>query len=92
MWSPYLCSEAIEEPKLTETGHIKMSSEWKPGYQKEDDGAPVYDKKEELPGPAYEDNSAGVVFEGGGDSGSGWNTDEANESLSASSYSSGSSS
>ncbi|EXL70439.1 hypothetical protein FOPG_13756 [Fusarium oxysporum f. sp. conglutinans race 2 54008] len=46
-----------------------MSSEWKPDYRKEDDGAPVYDQKEEQPGPAYEDNSAEVVFEGGSDSG-----------------------
>ncbi|KAF5565593.1 hypothetical protein FPHYL_4147 [Fusarium phyllophilum] len=69
-----------------------MSSEWKPDYQKEDNGAPVYDQKEEQPGPAYEDNSAEVVFEGGSDSGSGWNTDEANESLSDSSSSTGSSS
>ncbi|KAJ4037170.1 hypothetical protein NW761_001428 [Fusarium oxysporum] len=69
-----------------------MSSEWKPDYRKEDDGAPVYDEKEEQPGPAYEDNSAEVVFEGGSDSGSGWNTDGANESLSDSLSSSGSSS
>ncbi|EWZ99518.1 hypothetical protein FOWG_03181 [Fusarium oxysporum f. sp. lycopersici MN25] len=37
-----------------------MSSEWKPDYRREDDGAPVDDQKEEQPGPAYEDNSAEV--------------------------------